>query len=284
MKIKNHLIFVLLACQLSVADAFAQDVVISKVKGAKEELVLSLLELVISKTDPAAKVNQLDQEIPMSRQVEETNAGGLDLLWAGSSAELDRKLLAVRIPLLKGLLGHRIFIIREGDQRLFDDVYSLDDLKQLKAGMGRFWGSTKVLIEAGLPVVSTRKYKNLFYMLDGGRFDYFPRAAHEPWSEVADRPDLNLGVEKRILLIYPYAMYFYVGKTDLEMHARLTQGLEMAIADGSFDALFFSNSMVRAAVEKTNFRERIVMRIDNPAMHPDTPLDRPALWLDIENL
>lgn len=42
--------------------------------------------------------------------------------------------------------------------------------------------------------------------------------------------------------------------------------------------------MVKAAVEKTDFKDRIVMRIDKPAMHPDTPLYRSELWLDVENL
>lgn len=143
MKITTLMVFAVLVFQLIHVNASAQDVLISKVKGVKEELVLSLLELAISKTDPSAKVNQLDQEIPMSRRVEDTNAKSIDLLWAGSSAELDKKLLAVRIPLLKGLLGHRIFIIRDGDQPLFDPINTLGDLKKLKAGMGRFWGSTK---------------------------------------------------------------------------------------------------------------------------------------------
>ena len=116
------------------------------------------------------------------------------------------------------------------------------------------------------------------------RFDYFPRAVHEPWSEVAEHPDLSLDVERKLLLIYPYAMYFYVKKGNRDLHQLLLNGLELAIADGSFDQLFYSNPMIKSAVEKTQFNQRVVMRIDNPAMHPETPLARAELWLDVAHL
>ena len=146
--------------------------------------------------------------------------------------------MAVRIPLLKGLLGHRIFIIRNGDQKRFSRIDNLTHLSQLQAGMGRFWGSTKVLKEAGLPVVTSVKFKNLFHMLDGSRFDYFPRAVHEPWTEVAEHSELALDVERNLLLIYPYAMYFYMKQGNSRLHQLLMQGLELAIADCSFDKFF----------------------------------------------
>lgn len=262
----------------------AKELVISKVSGDKELLILSILQLAVKKSGENLTIKELAQEVPIARRENETASGSLDLMWAGSSPKLDNKLRAVRIPLLKGMLGHRIFIIRQGDQASFNSVYNLSDLKQLKAGMGRTWGSTKVLEAAGLNVVSTLKYKNLFYMLEGGRFDYFPRAVHEPWSEVSNHPDLPLEVENNILLIYPYAMYFYIAKSNDELHATLTRGLEAAIADGSFNQLFYSHPMVKSAVEKTQFNQRVVLRISNPSMHPDTPVDRPELWLDVENL
>ncbi|WP_338291434.1 diguanylate cyclase [Planctobacterium marinum] len=263
---------------------YAQNIKVNKVIGEKEELVFSILQLALQKSSPESRIIQMNNEIPVGRLVEETDAGRIDLMWAGSSKELDNKLLAVRIPLLKGLLGHRIFIIRDGEQTRFDAIKELSQLSRYSAGMGHFWGSTRVLREAGLPVETSVKYKNLFHMLDGGRFDYFPRAAHEPWSEVKAHPDLSLQVEKKLLLIYPYAMYFYLKKSSLELHETLSSGLELAIADGSFDELFFSNPMIKSAVEESDFSQRTVMRIANPDMHPDTPIERAELWLDVASL
>lgn len=264
--------------------AIAAEIRVNKIEGAKEQLIFSILKLVVEKNSSDNQITQRKQEVPVARLVEETLAKEIDVMWAGSSSVLDDKLRAVRIPLLKGLLGHRIFIIRDGVQNKFNNINNLNELGRLKAGMGHFWGSTKVLRNAGLPVVTSVKYENLFHMLDGSRFDYFPRAVHEPWSEVSNHPDLPLTVEKRLLLIYPYAMYFYIRKDNEALYNLLATGLEAAIADGSFDELFFSSPMIKAALQQTEFSQRIVMRIDNPDMHPDTPISRPELWLNVSEL
>lgn len=282
----KSLFFFIFICLMLPNYAFAIDsqIRINKVVGAKEELIHSMLKLSLSYSNKTDFLVQKEEEIPSGRLVVDTEEGNIDVMWAGSSAELDARLLAVRIPLLKGLLGHRVFIIRDGDQKIFDAVSTLAQLSKLQAGMGRFWGATKVLQNAGLPVITSVKYKNLFDMLDGSRFDYFLRAAHEPWSEVEEHAQLPLTVEQRLLLIYPYAMYFYVNKDNEKLHHTLLSGLEKAIKDGSFDGLFYNHPMIKSAVEKTKFAHRITMRIDNPAMHPETPLSRPELWLDIQRL
>ncbi len=122
--------------------------------------------------------------MPEQRLIEAITSGKVDLMWAGASPHLEEQLLTVRIPLLKDLLGHRIFIIKKEHQSRFDNIETLEQLKQLTAGQGAFWGETKVLQDAKLPIITTLKYHNLFYILEGGRFDYYPRAVHEPWGEV----------------------------------------------------------------------------------------------------
>jgi hypothetical protein len=274
------LVFVCLSVTLSVQSS---EIVITKVLG-RNSLVHDILTLVLSKSDPQLGIKQLPEERPELRLIEDVQLGKVDLLWAGASPNLDEKLLAVRIPLFKGLLGHRIFIIKDGQQSRFNNIKTLEQLKQLTAGQGTLWGDTKVLKDANLPVVTTLKYHNLFYMLEGDRFDYYPRAIHEPWDEVASRPELNLVVEDKVLLIYPFALYFYVNKNDQALHDKLVNGFEMAIADGSFDKLFLNNRMIKDALQKTNLKSRNVIRINNPNMHPDTPINRPELWLDINKL
>lgn len=259
------------------------DIKINRVEGQKEQLIFSILQLALAKQESSLTLNQIDEVLPEERAVSDVAEGSLDVVWAGASRDLDDRLLPVRIPLLKGLLGHRIFLIRREDQPKFDRVQSLDDLKKFKAGMGAFWGSTRVLESTGLPVVKAVKYPSLFYMLDGERFDYFPRAVHEPWAEIANWPNLNLKVEEKLLLIYPYAMYFYVKKDNRELHKQLQRGLELAIADGSFDRLFYSNQLIKDALSRSNIRGRKVFRIANPEMHPDTPLNRPEFWLNLNN-
>lgn len=262
----------------------AQTLTHMKINDEKEQILLDILKLSISKVDKTITFKAMTEGMTSIRLVKELNAGQLDVYWAGVTPEYEETLLPIHIPVLKGMLGHRIFIIEQGKQPLFNNINNLQDLKKLKAGQGRTWGDTQALLGAGIPTITTMHYHNLFHMLEGDRFDYFPRAIHEPWSEVTSRPELNLEIEKRILLIYPFAMYFYVSKDNPELHDLIYKGMEIAIADGSYDKLFYSSTLVKDALKKSNLKDRVVIRIDNPVMGPKTPFDRKEFWLDIENL
>ncbi|MCX4029761.1 hypothetical protein H0A36_18915 [Endozoicomonas sp. SM1973] len=48
----------------------------------------------------------------------------LDVVWSMTSIERETLFTPVRIPLLKGLLGHRIFIIRNGEEQRFEGIVS----------------------------------------------------------------------------------------------------------------------------------------------------------------
>ena len=264
--------------------ACAESIRIKKVEGAKEELIFEVLQLALSKSAPGTQYLQNSEALNDARLINEVEANNIDVMWSGAAPDKEQRMMAVRIPILKGLLGHRIFIIRAADQAKFARIKTLQDLKRYSAGQGTFWGDTKVLKSSSIPIITTIKYANLFPMLEGGRFDYFPRAVHEPWTEVKSRPELNLAVDKNVMLVYPFAMYFFVNKNNRELHDKIYQGFEMAIADGSFDKLFFNHPMIKDVLEKANLKERTVFKINNPGMHPDTPYDRTEFWLDVNKL
>ncbi len=230
-------------------------------------------------TSPAA-----EQEVNQARLKSMMNDGSLHVFWIGTSTEVEQEFRPVRVPLFKGLLGHRIFIIRQGDQAKFSRVNTMSDLLQLQAGQGRFWSDTPILESAGIEVVKPVKYINLFHMLDGGRFDYFPRAVHEPWSEVNRDPKLSLTIETDLMLIYPMPLYFFTAIDNIELASAIESGLRKSVADGTFDKMFFENPDIRSALEKTNVARRKVFRIDNPSLSPQTPLDEKELWFDIESV
>jgi hypothetical protein len=261
--------------------AVAETIVTNLANEPKEQLALSVLKLALSKSMPNAQFQALPQFAEQARAVEYIQEGKMSVMWAGTKPEYEQQLIPIRIPIEKGMLGYRIFIIRKGDQARFDQVKSLADLKALRAGQGRFWGDTAVLKAAGLPVVTPVKYPNLFPMLEGGRFDYFPRAVHEPWSEVEQHKDLNLVVEKHILLVYPFAMYFFVSRDKPQLAEAIRSGFETAIRDGSYDKLFYGNPLVANALSQSRLKDRLVIRIPNPYMSAQTPTQRPELWLNI---
>ena len=86
------------------------------------------------------------------------------------------------------------------------------------------------------------------------------------------------------MLVYPFAMYFFVKKDNQALHDKIYKGFEMAIKDGSFDTLFLNNQGIKDALIKTNIKNRTVIKVPNPAMHPDTPIDRKEFWLDTSTL
>ena len=239
------------------ASSFAKDVIYLKDEpDPKEQLFLEVILFLLAKSDYADQftIEKIPASMSEARWVSMINDDEMSVMWAGIQPEYEEQLRPIRIPALKGLLGHRIFIIREGDQEKFDNVNSLDDLRKIPLGQGKFWGDTKILKHNNLLVIDPAKYSSLMYMLEGGRFDFFPRGVHEPWSEVEAFSDLNLTVEESILLIYPFGMYFYVKKGNELLAKAIESGFENAYEDGSYDQMLFSNPLVKDALTKRNLK------------------------------
>lgn len=213
------------------------------------------------------------------RAIELLKNGRLDLIWAVPTEEREDDLLPVRIPLEKGLLGYRVFLIRAGEQGRFSTITSLNELKALLAGQGQDWNSTRILEHNGFAVVTANSYQSLFRMLRDGRFDFFPRGLNEAWAELAAKPDLGLTVEQGLLLRYPATSYFFVNKDNAPLAARLEKGLRAALADGSFDRLLTGHPSHRELFHLARLSERRVLRIDNPFLPKATPLDETMLWV-----
>lgn len=240
----------------------------------------AMIKLAFEHLGRKVELQPVTEDMTQTRLQEDTLHGKLDIMWAGTSKELEEQLEPVRIPIFKGLLGHRLLIIRKDDQAKFDRVNSIEDLRQIPLGQGTAWIDTKILEANGLKVVKTMKYQNLFYMVDGGRFDAFPRAVFEPFSEVDKHPELNLAVEKRLMLVYKSDFYLFVNKRNKQLARDLELGLNRAIADGSFEKVFLSAPSVQEAITKGNLKNRVVIPLNNPFNSDETPIDRAELWID----
>lgn len=208
----------------------------------------------------------------------------IDLLWTMTSEAREQQLLPVRIPLLKGLMGYRLLIIRQPDRHKFAGINSLAQLRKLRAGQGHDWPDTRILRANGIDVVTSVEYESLFKMLETQRFDFMPRGINEPFVELAARPALNLVVEPHLALYYPTAEYFFVNKANQALAARLHEGLMRAMHDGRFDALFFHYPANADAFAKAHLEKRQLIVLQNPLLPPATPLDQKQLWFFPPNL
>lgn len=218
------------------------------------------------------------------RLMESVKNGSVSLMWGGTSEQMENDYIPIRIDAYRGLMSHRVFIIREGDQPRFDQVKTLDDLRKIKFGQGRSWQDASIMETAGFEVIKSTKKPGLFYMLDGSRFDAFPRGASEAWSEVSAFPNLKLTVEKELVLVYPLPTYFFVHKGEPELAKDIENGLEAAIKDGAFDTYFFNSKEVKDVLDRANLPNRRAFYIANPYLPKATPLERKELWITIEDL
>lgn len=189
-------------------------------------------------------------------------SGHVDLLWSPTSPEYERALLPVPVSLLGDLGEYRVLIIRKGTQAGFNNIETLDDLRQLTGGMGSHWADMDIMRANGIPVVSAIGYERLFRMLAAGRFDYFSRGLYQVSHEVELFPDLQLVMEENLLLHYPSRHYFFVNVNNKALAARVEQGLQLAMADGSYTELFYSMPRHQWARKELDSRRRKIIPLD----------------------
>jgi len=248
----------------------------------RHEYYISMLRLALKKTkdiDGEFRLVATNTHMFQSRGLEQLKKNkSVDIIWSMTSKEREAELIPVRIPLLKGLLGHRIFIIRKGEESRFSRINTLVELKQLTAGQGSDWPDTQILKANGIKVLGSVNYNDLFEMLKYKRFDYFPRGVNEPWAEVKAHPNSKLTVEKTLLLHYPAPIYFFVNKKNVNLAHRLERGLRIALKDGSFEQVFRHHPANREVFKLANIKIRKVFRLHNPLLPKETPLEEKGLW------
>lgn len=219
------------------------------------------------------------------RQVREmiSASGSITVMFLDSNPEFEGKLIPVRIPVDKSLVGYRVLLIRKEDKNKFEKVQTLDQLRAFSYGQGQDWIDVKILRANQFKVVTGSNYEGLFVMLSHGRFDVFPRGANEILGEYeAHKEKLpNLYIEKNIILYYPLPMYFWFSKTTQgkKLAERTEEGMWTMIQKGTLDKLF--NRYHAESIKKLELNKRKVFRIDNPLLVPETPLDDKKLWFDL---
>lgn len=246
----------------------------------RDKYTLQVLALALHKSGLEHVLRPTASTMPQSRALQELAQGqDITVVWSMTSKAREKDLRAIRIPIDKGLLGWRIFLINKNSQADFAKVKTIEDLKQFSAGQGHDWPDTDILKANGLPVQGSPSYEGLFKMLHNKHFDYFPRSIMEIWHEEKNHPGMTLEVEQTLLLQYPTAMYFFVNKNDPVLGDALERGLQIAIKDGSFDTLF--NQYHGDYIKRARLKERTRFQLKNPLLPAETPLQQKELWFDL---
>jgi hypothetical protein len=242
--------------------------------------VRRILELALSRDGARVDIRLTDLEMTQGRTLVElaTGQSPVDVMWTMTDRQREASgLLPVRIPIDRGLLGWRLLLVRRSELAQWRRVQGLGDLRERLAGQGHDWPDTAILRANGLQVGTSSVYEALFRMLVAGRVDYFPRSILEIDSELAGGRHPQLAIAPGLMLHYPAAAYLFVSPSRPELAAQLKAGLEAAVADGSFQRLH--REQYGTVLKAHPVVPERVLRLHNPLLPPETPLQRRELWL-----
>jgi len=279
-----HVFLFFLTAFSAVADDVVRYVASEKYPDPKQSYFIDMLTLALEESRERYgkyKVQPVSVEMAQGRtSVMLERNEYLDLTWRMTTKVQEKRLQAIYVPLLKGMMGYRIFIIRRGEQEKFSKTMSLEDLQDIPLGQGYNWPDSDILTYNDFMVVKGYD-THLLNMLEKQRFDYFPRAIHEPWIEVKDKS--GFVVEKNIMFKYPAPIYFFVNKGNTRLHQRLVFGLNKALASGKFDQLFYHHKVTAGILDKVKNDNRIIFNLKNPLLSKKSQrlLSNKALWLSL---
>ena len=209
----------------------------------------------------------------------------VDVYWMGTDLDRERKLRAIRIPLDRGLIGHRRFIIQQRMKGAFDGVADINSLRSYSACQGVDWPDTKVLRNAGLNVREIISFERIFHEVSTLHCEYFPRGYFEGFSEVEQRkatyPDLMF--YENLILNYPFALYFFVNPKDEALARWIETGLEKMIDTGEFIKIMENHPLTRGVFPLNKVKNLRWITIENPGMPAGTDYKNPRYWFQPED-
>lgn len=215
-------------------------------------------------------------------EVESGDAGRVNILARATNLDLETRLLPIPIPLDKGLLGYRLFLVMPDTEAKLGAVRTLDELKRFSIGQASAWTDVRVLSDNGFRLVIADNYEGLFQMLGAHRFDLFSRGVNEIHAEwMAHRDSVpGITIDRALVLQYPMPRYFFVPRTPLgrRMAARISDGLHRIARSGEFERHY--QAYKKAVLADVDLSGRRVFRLPNPQLSNLAPPQSDKRWWD----
>lgn len=257
-----------------------------------EDYYVQLLHKALVKAANGRQVPLFEQvpHMEQARALHELQLGKLlHVHWVGSNPVREKILRAIPIPLDRGLLGYRQFIVHSDSIPAFDKVNTLDDLKHLIACQGLDWPDVEIMRAAGLHVKEVANFESLFRYVAAKRCDYFPREYLQISPELIYREKRypSLTSYRSIVLYYPLPFYFFVSRENEELAQWIEDGLEAMIADGEFMTYMKTHPYSAPAFIKPTYTTKMPVRffsIENPLLPPATDYKNPRYWFQPDDI
>lgn len=203
-------------------------------------------------------------------EMAKTEKSNLDIASYAPTTAREKLAIPIRIPVLSGLMGYRICLIKKDKQTLFDDIKNKQQLitKNITIGQHQNWPDTTILRFNDITVHTTYKKSLLFQQLDRERFDCFSRGTSEIYAEYLQHRQLGISIENNLLLYYPLPVFFFVNKSRPLLAQRVQLGLERLLESGELYEIVERTFL--PIISDLKLSERIVIDLHNPTLSDET--------------
>lgn len=196
-----------------------------------------------------------------------------NIIFSGYSREREAITQMIYVPLTRGLLGHRMFLVHQSATSRFQNIDTLEQLTQVASvGVGVTRPSEVILPAAGfqivrvpgerlIPMLIRRRFTGLLYGLD---------EINLMLDEVQKKPGGDqIVIEKSVLVSFPFDSFFFVGPTDQIRAEIVTKGLQEAYKTGAFMEHFKKFPPIQTGLNLFQTAQPTVFEIENPDMSPE---------------
>ena len=117
--------------------------------------------------------------------------------------------------------------------------------------------------------------------MNDNRVQLFPRGVAELEAEASVVRSLypQMLLDPHLLIVYPFAGFFYVAPENTELAAAIQTGFERVIADGSYQRLVEEAIMTPWLRRQLKLRSRRILVLQNPEAADVLTDVNPAHWI-----
>ena len=216
-------------------------------------------------------LNQYPEKLIRPRQLLnfELEKSQCDVFSGGANLEYSARFLRVDIPLTRGLLGYRYFMV---NNEQLENLATLSTLKEFKEHL--IIGTNTAKLKNDIFNYNNFNIMNsvsgrAWLMLKGKRFNAIQRSIVGDINK-REKSRTEFSIYRNIMVYYHADLFFYVNKNRKDLHEILFNGLKNAYKNGSFMKTFDNHSDIKQARNFLNsFDEKNIYVIKNPYLDSD---------------
>ncbi len=151
----------------------------------------------------------------------------------------ENKILIAK-PIMQGLLGQRLLIIRKTDLARFSAIKQNDEMKKMRSGIPTGWADVALFKANQYHTIELGDFETIFQYLVNNDFDYLALGANEIEQvyQQANLEKLDLTIAPTLMLRYNFPVVYYVNPNNPELAKHLNTGLELIIKNGTLKVMF----------------------------------------------